>query len=106
MLTMRTRGAERPFVRMIRARVELWMVVLIMAMSFGAGVIVRTIAEPPAAPAALPLTAPGQFQVAPPLTEEQITAGLPEGHPDTSGGGQTDAGGGDQSGGNQGGGNG
>jgi uncharacterized membrane protein YgcG len=96
-----------PFLALMRTSVSLWIVVVMMAMSFGAGVIVKAIAEPADAPIAtttLP-TNPGQI-VAPPLTDEQIAGGMPSGHPDLSedgsggggngggGNGQTQGGGG------------
>ena len=78
----------------LRARVDLWLVVALMAMAFGAGVIVKTLAEPPAAPAIS--TQNGSVgTLAPPLTDQQIQNGLPAGHPDlTGGGGGTGQGGG------------
>ncbi len=69
----------------LRTRVELWLVVLFMALSFGAGVLITALYEEPAAP---PPTVQGPaIPIAPPLTEEQIQQGLPSGHPDISGGG-------------------
>lgn len=85
----------------LKARVDLWLVVALMAMSFGAGVIVKTLAEPPAAPA-VSTTQTGLGTLAPPLTDQQIQNGLPADHPDfTNGGG---SGGGQGSGQGQGGG--
>jgi uncharacterized membrane protein YgcG len=69
----------------LRARVDLWLVVALMAMSFGAGVIVKTLAEPPAAPAVS--TSQGFGTLAPPLTDQQIQNGLPADHPDFTNGG-------------------
>lgn len=101
-------GGHSPFVALMRTSVSLWIVVVMMAMSFGAGVIVKAIAEPTEAPVAtttLPAN-PGQI-VAPPLTDEQIAGGVPSGHPDLSGdgsGGGGNGGGGNGGGGSQGGG--
>jgi len=64
-----------------RARVDLWLVVALMAMSFGAGVIVKTMAEPPAVPASGFAQPGGANVLAPPLTGQQIGQGLPAGHP-------------------------
>ena len=72
----------------LKARVDLWLVVALMAMSFGAGVIVKTLAEPPAAPAISTTQTGGLGTVAPPLTDQQIQNGLPADHPDFTGGGQ------------------
>lgn len=81
-------GSPSPFVALMRTSVSLWIVVVMMAMSFGAGVIVKAIAEPTDA-ATVPTTIStdaGQI-VAPPLTDDQIAGGLPSGHPDLEGGG-------------------
>lgn len=69
----------------LRVRVELWLVVLFMAMAFGAGILVKAISEPPAQPV-VGTQVPGTV-IAPPLTDDQISAGLPSGHPDLSGSG-------------------
>lgn len=83
---------------LLRVPVSLWLVVVLMAMSFGAGVIVRTIAEP-TGQQAVPSSQFSQI-LAPPLTDQQISQGtLPSGHPDLSGATQ---GGGNGGGGNQG----
>lgn len=76
----------------LRTRIELWLVVLFMALSFGAGVVVTALSqqEPAVAPV-VGVQDQGQFPVAPPLTDEQIQQGLPSGHPDISGGGATGA---------------
>lgn len=92
-----------PFVALMRTSVSLWIVVVMMAMSFGAGVIVKAIAEPTTSPVTtttLP-TNPGQI-IAPPLTDDQIAGGMPSGHPDLSEDGSGGGGGGN--GGSQGGG--
>jgi hypothetical protein len=90
---------------LMRVPVQLWLVVALMAMSFGAGVLVRTMAEPPSSPV-IPQSQIGGQVVAPPLSDQQIEQGLPSGHPTlsdgaTAGGGQDGAGG--QGGGNGGG---
>lgn len=74
------------FRAVLRARIELWLVVLFMALSFGAGVLVTALYEEPAPAPTASVQAPG-FPIAPPLTDEQIQQGLPSGHPDISGGG-------------------
>ncbi|GBC86102.1 hypothetical protein HRbin12_00084 [bacterium HR12] len=83
--TTRNRPEAGGLRTLLRTRIELWLVVLFMALSFGAGVLVTALYEEPAPP---PTTfqAPA-FPIAPPLTEEQIEQGLPSGHPDISGGG-------------------
>jgi hypothetical protein len=82
----RTRSAGLSDV--LHVRVELWLAVLFMALAFGAGMAVRVTTEP-AAPAAATIGTgvPGVSEVAPPLTDAQIAAGLPAGHPGLSGGG-------------------
>jgi hypothetical protein len=72
---------------LLRVPVSLWLVVALMAMSFGAGVIVRTLAEP-TSQQAVPSSQFSQI-LAPPLTDQQISQGaLPSGHPDLSGSSQ------------------
>ena len=70
----------------LRARVELWLAIVLMALAFGAGVVVRGLAQSPQ-PWAATMSA---LVPAPPLSSEQIQQGLPEGHPpvDESGPGQ------------------
>jgi hypothetical protein len=86
----RTRSAGLSDV--LRVRVELWLAVLFMALAFGAGMAVRVTTEP-AAPAATTIGTgvTGVSEVAPPLSDAQIAAGLPAGHPnltdDANGGG-------------------
>lgn len=75
------------FGSVLRVRVELWLVVVFMALAFGAGVIVTALYEEPAAEPIVGFQNPaGQVPAAPPLTDEQIQQGLPSGHPDLSGG--------------------
>lgn len=77
----------------LRARVELWLVVLFMALAFGAGVLVAALyQEEPATQPVVGVQQPGSFPMAPPLTDEQIQQGLPPGHPDIGSTGPTGAG--------------
>jgi hypothetical protein len=99
--TTQDRETTTPFGALLRVPVSLWLVVVLMAMSFGAGVIVKTISEPTTS-AVTPTTLPTDFStVAPPLSDDQIAGGLPEGHPDFTeeGGGQNQGGGGQNQGG-------
>lgn len=77
----------------LRARIELWLVVLFMALAFGAGVLVAALyqEEPPTQPV-VGVQPPGSFPVAPPLTDQQLQQGLPPGHPDIGATGPTGAG--------------
>jgi hypothetical protein len=85
--TMGTVAAKRersssPFIDLMRTPVSLWLVVVMMAMSFGAGVIVKAISEP-TTPPSVQSSLPGIDPiVAPPLTGDEISGGLPSGHPD------------------------
>ena len=72
----------------LRVPVHLWLVIVLMAMSFGAGVIVRTMAEPVPSQAIPQTVLPSQY-LAPPLSDQQIQNGLPSGHPGLSGAGAT-----------------
>ena len=93
--TIETRQrAASPFVALMKTTVSLWIVVVLMAMSFGAGVIVKTIAEPTTPATTAPQLATDFGSIAPPLTDDQLTGQLPEGHPDLSGDGQGQGGGG------------
>jgi hypothetical protein len=77
----RTRSAG--IADVLRVRVELWLAVLFMALAFGAGMAVRVTTEPSApAAATIGTGVAGVGEVAPPLTDAQIAAGLPAGHPD------------------------
>jgi len=70
----------------LRVRVELWVVVVFMALAFGAGVIVTALYEEPAAEPVVGFQNPtGQVPIAPPLTDQEIQGGLPSGHPDVGG---------------------
>lgn len=76
----------------LRVEVQLWLAVLFMAMAFGAGVIVHAMAAPqPSSPAIVGSVdgagvSGGPEIFAPPLSDEQVNAGLPAGHPDIGGG--------------------
>lgn len=70
---------------LLRLHVELWLVVVMMALAFGAGIVVTALYEEPQDQAVVSTQLPsGQF-VAPPLSDDQISQGLPSGHPDISG---------------------
>lgn len=71
------------FGEMLRVRVELWLVVVFMALAFGAGIVVTAMYEEPAAPVVGITDTTGQ--IAPPLTDDQISGGLPSGHPGLTG---------------------
>lgn len=74
------------FRAVLRARIELWLVVLFMALAFGAGVLVTALyEEEPAPQPVVGLQQPGSFPIAPPLSDEQLQQGLPPGHPDIDG---------------------
>ena len=81
-VTGRRGGAAR---EVLRVPVHLWLVIVLMAMSFGAGVIVRTMAEPVVEQVAPPVQPQAGYPVAPPLTDEEIQQGLPTGHPGLTG---------------------
>jgi hypothetical protein len=72
----------------LRTRIELWLVVLLMVLAFGAGLTVGVIGQQEPRPSVGATTigqGSGPLPVAPPLTDEQIQQGLPPGHPDLSG---------------------
>lgn len=69
------------FVEIARAKVELWLVVIFMALAFGAGIAVMVMYEEPQ-PVVGVQQPVGQFPQAPPLSDEEIQGGLPTGHPD------------------------
>lgn len=87
-----SQARQSPASQLLRVPVQLWLAVVLMAMSFGAGVIVKAMAEPPATPA-IGTQQPVQQILAPPLTDQQIQGDLPSGHPDLSGGGSGSGGG-------------
>lgn len=81
----------------LRVEVQLWVAVLFMAIAFGAGVLVHTMAAPqPSSPPVVSTVGDGGATggvFAPPLSDDQVSAGLPAGHPDIGGGSeQTDDG--------------
>jgi hypothetical protein len=67
-----------------RIKVELWLVVIFMALAFGGGIAVMVMYEEPQ-PVVGVQQPVGQFPQAPPLTDEEIQGGLPTGHPDLGG---------------------
>lgn len=73
------------FVGIVRTKVELWLVVVFMALAFGAGIAVMVMYEEPQPVVGVQQPA-GQFPQAPPLSDEEIQGGLPTGHPDLGGG--------------------
>jgi len=72
------------FVEILRVHVELWLVVVFMALAFGAGIVVTALYEEPQAEPVVGVQT-GEFPVAPPLSDDQIAGGLPSGHPDLGG---------------------
>jgi len=73
------------FLEIARTKVELWLVVIFMALAFGAGIAVMVMYEEPQPVVGVQQPA-GQFPQAPPLTDEQIQGGLPTGHPNLGAG--------------------
>jgi hypothetical protein len=69
----------------LRLQIELWLVVLFMALAFGAGILITALYEEPAATPVVGVQDPAGAVVAPPLTDDQIQGGLPSGHPDLGG---------------------
>ena len=67
----------------LRLQIELWLVVLFMALAFGAGILISALYEEPTTGVVGGGTV-GQI-TAPPLTDQQIEGGLPSGHPDIGG---------------------
>jgi hypothetical protein len=67
------------FGEVLRVRVELWLVVVFMALAFGAGIVVTAMYDEPAPVVGVQDTT---GVIAPPLTDDQIAGGLPSGHPD------------------------
>lgn len=67
----------------LRLQIELWLVVLFMALAFGAGILVTALYEEPST-AVVGGDTTGQI-TAPPLSDEQIQGGLPSGHPEIGG---------------------
>ena len=65
----------------LRLQVELWLVVLFMALAFGAGIPDHGPVRGPAATPVVGVQDPAGAVVAPPLTDDRIQGGLPSGHP-------------------------
>ena len=68
----------------LRTKIELWLVVVFMSLAFGAGITIGVIAQRADTPTIgvdQANTAPANFGIAPPLTDQQLQAGLPSGHP-------------------------
>lgn len=63
----------------LRLKVELWVVVILMGVAFTAGVLARGSGSKPATD--LNTTFGQSGVVAPPLDDQQIQGGLPQGHP-------------------------
>ncbi len=80
-------GRERAGIgAVLRLPVELWLVVVMMALAFGAGIVVTALYDEPQVQPVIGTQLPaGQVTLAPPLTDEQISQGLPSGHPDIAG---------------------
>lgn len=94
----RGRSGSAGLGEVLRIRVELWLAVVFMALSFGAGMAVRLTSEPPAAAPVATTIGADASQVAPPLTDAQIAAGLPAGHPDLAANGDPASGKSDKAG--------
>jgi hypothetical protein len=88
----RGRSGSAGLGEVLRIRVELWLAVAFMALAFGAGMAVRVTTEPPAAAPVSTTIGAGASQVAPPLTDAQIAAGIPAGHPDLAANGDSTSG--------------
>ena len=66
----------------VGARVRLWVVVVLMALSFAGGFVIRGLAQPPPVQQpAMGVEQPFPIAPAPPLSDSQIQGGLPPGHP-------------------------
>lgn len=73
-----------PGASVAKVRIEAWIAAVLMVISFGVGFIVRSVVAEDQAPPAqmeqqIPGMPPGVIQ-APPLTDDQLTGQLPEGH--------------------------
>ena len=102
-------GRRAAFGGALRTRIELWIAMVFMVVAFGAGITIGVLAQKDEAPVVgtgtVGAQVPGDSSVlAPPLTDEQLQAGLPSGHPTLGPTGPTGTAGG--GGGNGGGGNG
>ena len=69
----------------LRLRVELWVVVVFMALAFGAGIVVTAMYDEPQEPVVGFQQPAGGMPIAPPLTDQDLQGGLPSGHPDIEG---------------------
>jgi|GEM_PF-5443015 hypothetical protein len=69
----------------LRLQIELWLVVLFMALAFGAGILITALYEEPATTGVVGGQGTAGQISAPPLTDEDIQGGLPSGHPDIGG---------------------
>ncbi|HZD16632.1 MAG TPA: hypothetical protein VE669_00675 [Actinomycetota bacterium] len=82
----RTGSGARGFGALLRLRIELWLVVVFMALAFAGGIVVTALYEEEPGRAGVDLQQPaGQLPVAPPLTDQQLQGELPAGHPDIAG---------------------
>jgi hypothetical protein len=78
---------EPPASSFLRAPLQLWLVALLMSVSFGAGFLLQPSGAPATPPPAqlAPAQAPARMPVAPPLSDDQLEeAELPAGHPPLS----------------------
>ncbi len=70
----------------LRLKVELWLALIFMTASFGAGLFVGNLSGSPQDSQGPVVEAPPAGDVpAPPLTDEQLDEGLPPGHPPIGG---------------------
>jgi len=88
--TARAKDNDGGFFEIARTKVDLWLVVIFMALAFGAGIAVMVMYQEPQPVVGIQQPA-GQFPQAPPLTDAEIQAGLPSGHPDLGATGATGA---------------
>lgn len=78
-----------------KAMIEVWMAAVLMVVSFAVGFAVRGVTtekSPPAVEQQMPGTQQGVIQ-APPLTNDQLQSGLPQGHPQVAPPSETPGGG-------------
>jgi hypothetical protein len=67
---------------LLRAPLQLWLVAILMFVSFGAGFLLQPSADPAPSPPSQLAPAPARLPVAPPLSDAQLEeAELPAGHP-------------------------
>ena len=79
------RGSRGGLLEVLRIRVELWVVIVFMALAFGAGIVVTAMYDESPEPVVGFQQPAGQVPIAPPLTDQDIQGGLPSGHPDIGG---------------------